>query len=70
MHEILAVQPKLQRPEVFRRTKFDIPTMDALCGLKRSLSEYWGRMLTNAEVLKTIIMSHPEVNPKLYLVSS
>lgn len=67
MHAILAIQPTLETPKIFRRTQLDIPTMDALQRIKRSLSEYWGRMLTNAEVLKTIIMSHPEVTPKLYL---
>ncbi len=50
----------LQEPLVIRNVAFDTATFDALKGLQRSLENRIRRDTSNAEVLKYLLITHPE----------
>ena len=64
------IDPPLGAGRVFRQVAFDVETFDALQDMKRALNDYWCDYLTNAEVLRVLILSHPAVSPRLNPESS
>ena len=62
MKNIYQVAPEVGVLRIYRSTTFDLGTFDAFQGIKRDLSKHWGRRLTNAEVLRALVLSHPATN--------
>lgn len=65
MNNIFAMKPTFGGTRIYRQVTFDRQTFDALQDTKRSLNEYWDDHLTNAEVIRLLILTHPSVNPEL-----
>jgi len=57
----LAAAIALCEPLNIRTIAFDVPTFDRLKGFQRKLESWIRRNTNNAEVLKYLIHSHPEV---------
>ena len=57
----LAAAIALSEPMNIRTIAFDVPTFDLLKGFQRKLESRIRRDTSNAEVLKYLIHSHPEV---------
>ncbi len=61
LKDAFAMTPRLNPVEtrVVRDIRFDLSSFDALQDAKRLLSEHWGRLMTNAETLRVVLLSHP-----------
>jgi len=59
-HEQLSGAVTLREPMVIRSVAFDTATFDALKRLQRGLENRIRRDTSNAEVLKYLLMTHPE----------
>lgn len=57
----LATAIALSEPLVIRTIAFDVPTFDRLKGFQRKLESLIRRDTGNAEVLKYLIHTHPEM---------
>jgi hypothetical protein len=57
----LAAAIALIEPLIIRTIAFDVPTFDRLKGFHRKLESFIRRDTGNAEVLKYLIHTHPEV---------
>jgi len=53
------VSPDLDTPRIRRYVAFDLPTFDALQEAKRRLSRLHRLELSNAAVLRVMLLSHP-----------
>jgi len=51
----------LYEPLIIRTIAFDVPTFNRLKGFQRNLESWLRRDTGNAEVLKYLIHTHPEV---------
>lgn len=59
MNKLNRIHPHLQGTRIYRQVSFDLGTFDALQVAKRTLCGHWEFRLTNSEVLRTFILSHP-----------
>ena len=66
MNNIFAMKPTFGDTRIYRQITFDRAGFDALQNMKRSLNEFWDVQLTNAEVIRLLILTHPSVNPELH----
>ncbi len=57
----LAAAIALTEPLIIRTIAFDVPTFDRLKGFQRKLESFIRRATGNAEILKYLIHTHPEV---------
>ena len=53
------ISPQLGRPRIYRQVTFDGQTFDRFQEAKRSLSAAEKKNLTNSEVLRVLLLSHP-----------
>ena len=61
MNTIFDIPVTFGDTRIHRQVTFDRQTFDALQDTKRMLNEHHGDLLTNAEVLRALILSHPNV---------
>lgn len=54
-----SISPQLGRPRIYRQVTFDRLTFDRFQGSKRHLSAAERLNLTNSEVLRVLLLSHP-----------
>jgi len=59
MQPALTVSPALSERRVFRDIRFDLESFDRLKDWERVLSRHHGRKLSNAEVLRVLLLSAP-----------
>lgn len=59
MHTFKNVSPLLDYPRIYRQVSFDEETFGFLQETKRALAESLGYRLTNAGVLRVLLLSHP-----------
>ncbi len=70
MSSLFDLEPALVgTTQIFRQTKFDLQTFDMLQQIKRQLNAHHDALLTNAEILRVLILSHPDVEPDLLSVA-
>lgn len=62
MERGIAVSPRLDRPRIYRQVSFDKRTFDLFQEAKRCLSSAKEAHLTNSEVLRMLLLSHPFCN--------
>jgi hypothetical protein len=61
MNTIFDIDLDFGDTRIYRQVTFDRLTFDALQNTKRLLNEYHSVLLTNAEVVRALILSHPAV---------
>lgn len=61
MNTIFDIDPTFGATRIHRQVTFDKQTFDALQDTKRMLNAHHNDLLTNAEVLRVLILSHPTV---------